>query len=39
MQLNVEFRRTARGNKKAFLSEQWKEVEENNTMRDFFKKN
>ena len=40
-QLNAEFRRTARRDKKAFLSEQCKEVEENNRMgkiRDLFKK-
>ena len=39
--LNAEFQRIARGDKKAFLSEQCKEVEENNTMgktRDLFKK-
>ena len=28
--LNVEFERIARTDKKAFLSEQWKEIEENN---------
>ena len=40
-QLNAEFQRIARRDKKAFLSEQCKQVEENNTMgktRDFFKK-
>ena len=40
-QLNAEFQRTARRNKKAFLSEQCKEVEENNRMgkiSDLFKK-
>ena len=40
-QLNVEFQRIARRDKKAFLSEQCKEIEENNRMgktRDFFKK-
>ena len=40
-QLNAEFLRTARRDKKAFLSEQWKELEENNRMgktRDVFKK-
>ena len=40
-QLNAEFQRTARRDKKAFLSEQCKEIEENNRMgktRDFFKK-
>ena len=31
-QLNAEFQRIARRNKKAFLSEQCKEVEENNRM-------
>ena len=39
--LNVEFQRIARGDKKAFLSDQYKEVEENNRMgmtRDPFKK-
>ena len=39
--LNAEFQRTARREKKAFLSDQCKEVEENNRMgktRDLFKK-
>ena len=39
--LNAEFQRTARRYKKAFLSEQCKEIEENNGMgktRDLFKK-
>ena len=39
--LNAEFRRTAWRNKKAFLSDQCKEIEENNRMgktRDLFKK-
>ena len=39
--LNVEFQRIARRNKKAFLSNQRKEIEENNRMgktRDLFKK-
>ena len=39
--LNVEFQRRARKDKKAFLSNQWKEIEENNRMgktRDLFKK-
>ena len=39
--LNAEFRRTARRDKKAFLSDQCKEIEENNRMgktRDLFKK-
>ena len=39
--LNAEFQRTARGDKKAFLSNQCKEIEENNRMgktRDLFKK-
>ena len=39
--LNAEFQRVARRNKKAFLSEQCKEIEENNRMgktRDLFKK-
>ena len=39
--LNAEFRRTARRDKKAFLSEQWKEIEDNNKIRktrDHFKK-
>ena len=38
-QLNAEFQRTARRDKKAFLSEQCKEIEENNRKtRDLFKK-
>ena len=39
--LNVEFQRLARRDKKAFLSDQCKEIEENNRMgktRDLFKK-
>ena len=39
--LNAEFQRIARGGKKAFLSDQCKEIEENNRMgktRDLFKK-
>jgi len=39
--LNAEFQRIARRDKKAFLSDQCKEIEENNTMgktRDLFKK-
>ena len=39
--LNVEFQRTARRDKKAFLRDQCKEIEENNRMgktRDLFKK-
>ena len=39
--LNAEFQRIARRDKKAFLSDQCKEMEENNTMgktRDLFKK-
>ena len=39
--LNVEFQRIARRDKKAFLSDQCKEIEENNRMgktRDIFKK-
>ena len=39
--LNAEFQRTAKKDKKAFLSDQCKEIEENNRMgktRDFFKK-
>ena len=39
--LNAEFQRTARRDKKAFLSDQFKEIEENNRMRksrDLFKK-
>ena len=39
--LNAEFQRTARRDKKAFLSDQCKEIEENNRMgktRDCFKK-
>ena len=31
--LNAEFQRIARGDKKAFLSDQCKEIEENNIMR------
>ena len=41
MHLNAEFQRIARRNKKAFLSDQCKEIEENNRMgstRDLFKK-
>ena len=40
-QLNAEFQRIARRDKKAFLSDQCKEIEENTTMgktRDLFKK-
>ena len=40
-QLKAEFQRRARRDKKAFLSEQCKEIEENNRMgktRDLFKK-
>ena len=40
-QMNAEFQRIARRNKKAFLSKQCKEIEENNKMgktRDLFKK-
>ena len=39
--MNAEFQRTARRDKKAFLSDQCKEIEENNSMgktRDLFKK-
>ena len=39
--LNAEFQRISRRDKKAFLSDQCKEIEENNTMgksRDLFKK-
>ena len=39
--LNAEFQRRARTDKKAFLRDQCKEIEENNRMgqtRDFFKK-
>ena len=39
--LNAEFQRTARRNKKGFLSDQCKEIEENNRIgktRDLFKK-
>ena len=39
--LNAEFQRIAKRDKKAFLSDQYKEIEENNRMgntRDFFKK-
>ena len=41
MQLNTEFQRTAKRDKKAFLSDQCKVIEENNRMgktRDLFKK-
>ena len=41
IQLNVEFQRTARRDKKTFLTEQCKEIEENNRMgktRNLFKK-
>ena len=40
-QLNAEFQRIARRNKKAFLNEQYKEIEENNRIgknKDLFKK-
>ena len=40
-QLNADFQRIARRDKKAFLSDQCKEIEENNRMgktRDLFKK-
>ena len=40
-QLNAVFQRIARRDKKAFFSNQWKEIEENNRMgktRDLFKK-
>ena len=30
--MNAEFQRIARRDKKAFLSDQWKEIEENNRM-------
>ena len=39
--MNAEFQRTAKRDKKAFLSEEWKEIEESNKMektRDLFKK-
>ena len=39
--LNAEFQRIARRDKKTFLKDQWKEIEENNRMgktRDLFKK-
>ena len=39
--MNANFQRIARRDKKAFLSDQWKEIEENNRMgmtRDLFKK-
>ena len=39
--MNAEFQRTARGDQKAFLSDQCKEIEENNRMgktRHLFKK-
>ena len=40
--MNAEFQRIARRDKKAFLSDQYKEIEENNRIgktRDLFKKN
>ena len=40
--LNAEFQRIARRDKKAFLSNQWKEIDENNRVgktRDLFNKN
>ena len=40
-QLNAEFQRTARRDKKGFLNEQWKEIEEKNRIgktRDLFNK-
>ena len=39
--LNAEFQRIARRDKKALLSDQWKEIKKSNRMgknRDFFKK-
>ena len=39
--MNAEFQRIARRDRKAFLSDQWKEIEENNRMgktRGLFKK-
>ena len=39
--LNAEFQRIAKRDKKAFLSDQWKEMDQNNIMgktRDLFKK-
>ena len=39
--MNAEFQRTARRDMKAFLSDQWEKIEENNRMgktRDLFKK-
>ena len=39
--LNAEFQRIARRDKKAFLSDQWKEIEKNNRIRktrDLFRK-
>ena len=39
--LNAEFQRIARRDKKPFLNDQWKEIEESNRMgktRDLFKK-
>ena len=41
LKLSAEFQRTARRDKKDFLSDQWKEIEENNRVgktRDLFKK-
>ena len=36
--LNVEFQRIARRDRKAFFSEQWREIEEMGKTRDLFKK-
>ena len=36
--MNAEFQRRARRDKKAFLSDQFNEIEENNKTRDLFKK-
>ena len=39
--MNAEFQRIAKSDKKAFLSEQWKEIDENNRIektKDLFKK-
>ena len=41
MHMNADFQRIARRDKKAFLSNQWKEIDENNRMgktRDLFKR-
>ena len=36
--MNAEFQRTARRDKKAFLSDQWKKIEGNNRLGSLFKR-